>query len=175
MAATVTISAARADASGAVATVAPVTNAQGLVQPPVAQLGQYIVAGGQGFPPNQQVIAFLVVQGQAFQLNPTTSAAPMTDNAGNFSNLALALPAPGTITSGIAEIQISAGSVSVPAPVTVDSAISTQAGPGDKLAVTIGAVYLLFGLIVIFALTRGLPTYPARLTAARSTRGADGA
>lgn len=183
LAATVTITATRADANGAVATIAPVTNAQGAIQPPVAQLGQYIVASGQGFPANQQVLAFLVLQGQVTQLSyqdlrTSVTAAqqiPMTDSAGSFKDFAFTLPAPGTITSGTAEIQISAGSVSVPTPVVIDAAISTSAGRGDKIAVGIGAAFALFGLIVIVRLTRGLPTYPARLAAARSAGGADAA
>lgn len=176
----ITIIGTRSDANGAVVTVAPTKDAQGNNTPPVARLGTYVIASGQGFVAGQPVQAFLVVQNQAFplayqDLRTSVTApqpAPMTDSAGAFANLAFTLPPTGTLTSGTADILISDGTTTASAPVALDAGISTSAGRGDKIAVGVGAGFALVALLFILLLTRGLPVYPASVSTARRARDA---
>jgi hypothetical protein len=172
-----TVSATRRDAQGAVVTLLPVTDTQGNVVPPLALLGEYVIVTGQGFPPNQPVQASLVAQNQAYPLAnqdltgavTASQVAPMTDATGAFQNLAFVLPAPGQIPSTDGEIFVSVGSVTAHAPITLDSGSAT-AGRGDKIAVTIGAAFLAIAIILILLLVRGLPVYPIREPAARRVK-----
>ncbi|HEY8292110.1 MAG TPA: hypothetical protein VIG44_06465 [Thermomicrobiales bacterium] len=173
----ITVSATRRDANGAVVALLPVTDAQGNVVPPLALLGEYVIATGQGFPPNQPVQASLVAQNQVYPLayqDLTTAAtasqpAPMTDATGAFPNLAFMLPAPGPIISTDGEIFVSVGSATARAPVAIDSGIAT-AGRGDTIAVSIGAAFLAIAIILILLLVRGLPVYPIGQTTTRRVK-----
>lgn len=172
---TIVVSATRRDGSGAVVTLLPVMDKQGTVVPPVALLGEYIIASGQGFPASQPVQAFLVVQGQTYPLSfqdlrtsvTDRQPIPMTDGTGAFQNFAFTLPVVGQVTSGSAEVLIGVGSASGRAPVTVDTGIATRAGRGDKIAVSIGAGFLIVSVVLILLLLRGLPVYPTGQATAR--------
>ena len=174
----ITVSATRRDASGAVVALLPVMDTQGNVVPPLALLGEYVIASGQGFPPNQPVQASLVAQNQVYPLayqDLTTSttasqSAPMTDGTGAFQNLAFTLPAPGQITSTDGEIFVSVGAATARAPITVDSGLATAAGRGDTIAVSIGAAFFAVAVILILLLLRGLPVYPIGQTTAQRVR-----
>lgn len=174
----ITVSATRRDASGAVVALLPVTDKQGNVVPPLALLGEYVIASGQGFPPNQPVQASLVAQNQVYPLayqDLTTAATavqpvPMTDASGAFQNFAFALPPPGQVASADGEIFVSAGSATARAPVSVDAGVATAAGRGDKIAVSIGAAFLAVAIILILLLLRGLPVSPIGQTTARRAR-----
>lgn len=174
----ISVSATRRDASGAVVALLPITDTQGNVVPPLALLGEYVIASGQGFPPNQPVQASLVAQNQAYPLayqDLTTPAAasqpvPMTDGTGAFQNLAFILPAPGQIADTNGEIFVSAGSATARAPIAIASGIATAAGRGDKIAVSIDAAFFAVAVILILLLLRGLPVYPIGQTTARRVR-----
>ncbi|MGI8686977.1 MAG: hypothetical protein ACR2M3_00215 [Thermomicrobiales bacterium] len=174
----ITVSATRRDASGAVVALLPITDTQGNVVPPLALLGEDVIASGQGFPPNQPVQASLVAQNQAYPLayqDLTTAAtasqaAPMTDGTGAFQNLAFVLPASGQITDMSGEIFVSVGAATAHAPIAIDSGIATAAGRGDKIAVSIGAAFFAVAAILILLLVRGLPVYPIGQTTARRVR-----
>lgn len=165
---TITVAATRRDANGAVVSLAPVTDKQGNVVTPLLLLGEYVIASGQGFPANQPVTAFLVVDGQATQLayqDLTTSitarqAVPVTDATGGFQNYAFTLPVSGQVAGTSGEVQISAGSVTARAPVSIDVGVAAAAGRGDKIAVSIGAGFTAGAAILLFLLLRGLPVYP---------------
>jgi hypothetical protein len=171
----ITVSATRQDANGAVVTLLPTTDTQGNSVPPLALLGQYIIASGQGFPANQPVQASLVAQNQVYPLayqDLTTSVTalqptPMTDSMGAFQNLAFTLPVPGQVSATDGEIFIAVGSATAHAPIQIDSGITTTAGRGDIIAVSIGAAFLALALILVFLLVRGLPVYPLGQTTAR--------
>jgi hypothetical protein len=174
----ITVSATRRDTNGAVVTLLPIADKQGNVVPPLALLGEYVIASGQGFPANQPVQASLVAQNQAYPLtyqDLTTSVTalqptPMTDTTGAFQNLAFTLPVPGQVTATDGEIFIAVGSATAHAPVRIDSGIATAAGRGDKIAVSIGAAFLALAIILILLLLRGLPLYPFGQTTARRAR-----
>jgi hypothetical protein len=174
----ITVSATRRDASGAVVALLPVTDKQGNVVPPLALLGEYVIASGQGFPANQPVQASLVARNQVYPLayqDLTTAATapqsvPMTDASGAFQNFAFALPAPGQVASADGEIFVSVGAATARAPITIDSGTATTAGRGDKIAVTIGAAFLAVAIILMLLLLRGLPVYPIGQTTARRAR-----
>lgn len=171
----ITVSATRRDASGAVVALLPITDTQGNVVPPLALLGEDVIASGQGFPPNQPVQASLVAQNQvtplAYQdLTAAVTASqpvPMTDGTGAFQNLAFMLPAPGQIADTSGEIFISVGAATAHAPIAIDSGIATAAGRGDTIAVSIGAAFFAVSAILILLLVRGLPVYPIGQTTAR--------
>ena len=177
----ITVSASRRDASGAVVALLPITDTQGNVVPPLALLGEYVIASGQGFPPNQSVQASLVAHNQAYPLayqDLTTSATasqpvPMTDGTGAFQNLAVVLPAPGQIADTSGEIFISVGAATAHAPIAIDSGIATVAGQGDKIAASIGAAFFAVSVTLILLLLRGLPVYPVGQTTARGVREAE--
>ncbi|MDQ2787548.1 MAG: hypothetical protein M3Y58_21380 [Chloroflexota bacterium] len=174
----ITVSATRRDASGAVVALLPVTDTQGNVVPPLALLGDYVIASGQGFPPNQPVQASLVAHNQSYPLayqDLTTAGTasqpiPMTDGTGAFRNLAFTLPAPGQIVDTSGEIFVSAGTATARAPIAIDSGIATTAGRGDKIAVSIGAAFFAVAVLLILLLVRGLPVYPVGQTTARRVR-----
>ncbi len=177
----IAVSATRRDANGAVVSLLPITNNQGNVVPPLVQLGEYVITSGQGFPANQPVQAYLVAGNQAYPLafqDLTTAAAaaqsvPMTDTGGAFQNLAFTLPAPGQIPTTEGELLISVGVATARAPLAIDSGIATAAGRGDKIAVSIGAAFLIVTVLLILLLLRGLPLYPASLMTARRVREAE--
>jgi hypothetical protein len=174
----ITVAATRRDANGAVVSLSQVTDKQGNVVPPLLLLGEYVIASGQGFPANQPVMAFLVVDGQATQLayqDLTTSitarqAVPVTDATGGFQNYAFTLPVSGQVTGTSGEVQISAGSVTARAPVSIDTGVTTKAGRGDKIAVSIGAGFTAIAAILLLLLLRGLPVYPVGTAAARRAK-----
>lgn len=171
----ITVSATRRDASGAVVALLPLTDTQGNVVPPLALLGEFVIASGQGFPPNQPVQASLVAHNQAYPLayqDLTTAAtpsqsAPMTDGTGAFQNLAFVLPAPGQIVDTSGEIFVSAGAATAHAPISIDSGIATAVGRGDTIAASIGAAFFAVAAILILLLLRGLPVYSPGQTTAR--------
>lgn len=175
----IAVAATRRDANGAVVSLLPVTDTQGKALPPRLLLGEYVIASGQGFPAGQPVTAFLVVQNRAYPLayqDLTTSVTatqpvPMTGADGAFQNYAFTLPAPGQVTGSAGEILISAGPATARAPIGLDAGVTTQAGRGDKLAVSIGAAFLALALVLTFLMLRGLPVYPVGSTAARRARG----
>lgn len=170
----ITVVATRRDASGAVATVAPMPDKQGALLP-VALLGEYVIVSGQGFAPNQPVQAYLAVQSQAFPLAyqdlaasvTATQPEPRTDATGGFQHLAFTLPPLGTLTNGMAEVQVNAGPMTARATVSVDSGVVVGTPRGDEIAVGIGAGFSLFAAIIILLLLRGLPVYPVGQTASR--------
>ena len=168
------IAATRRDANGAPVSLLPVTDKQGNVAPPVLLLGEYVIASGQGFPANQPVMAFLAVDNQATQLTyqdlTNSGTMAMTDAAGNFKDFAFLLPASGQSTGTSGEVLLSAGSVTLRAPVGVDTGIAAKAGRGDKIAVSIGAGFTVVVAILIFWLLRGLPVYPIGMTTTRRPR-----
>ena len=167
----ITVSATRRDVSGAVVALLPVTDTQGNVVPPLALLGEYVVASGQGFPPNQPVQASLVAQNQAYPLAYTASQpVPMTDGTGAFQNLAFTLPVPGQIADTSGEIFVSVGAATAHAPIAIDSGLATAAGRGDTIAVSIGAAFFAVAVLLILLLLRGLPVYPIGQTTARRVR-----
>lgn len=171
----IAVAATRRDANGAIVVVQPVTDKQGNIQPPIALLGEYVIANGVGFVPNQPVQAYLIVGGQAMELayqDLTTSVTarqpvPKTDSAGNFQQLAFTLPVPGSVTGTTGEIRVSVGSATASAPVSLDTGVGSGDLRGDRIAVSIGAAFAAIALIVIFLLLRGLPIYPATRMAAR--------
>ncbi len=175
---TISVAATRRDASGGVVSLLPVADKQGNVLPPLLLLGEYVIASGQGFPANQPVMAFLVAQNQAYPLayqdlaapNAAQQAAPTTDATGGFQNYAFTLPVGIQAAGTSGEIQISAGSATARAPVGLDSGLATTAGRGDKIAVSIGAVFAAIAVILIFLLLRGLPIYPVGTVGARRPR-----
>lgn len=177
----IAVAATRRDASGVVVSLLPVTDKQGNVVPPLARLGEYVIASGQGFPTNQPVQAYLVAGNQAYPLAyqdlataaTATQAAPMTDTSGAFQNLAFALPTPGQLAASDGEILVSVGSATARAPVNVDSGVATAAGRGDKIAVGIGVAFLIVAVLLILLLLRGLPIYPLGTIAARGTTRAE--
>lgn len=146
--------------------------------PPLVLLGEYVIVSGQGFSANQPVQASLVAQNQVYPLayqDLTTSVTalqptPMTDASGAFQNLAFTLPVAGQVTATDGDIFIAVGSTTAHAPIRMDSGIATAAGRGDKIAVSIGAIFLLLAIIIILLLLRGLPVYPLGQTTARRTR-----
>jgi len=176
----ITVAATRRDASGAVVSLLPATDKQGNLVSPLARLGEYVIASGQGFPANQPVQAYLVAGNQAYPLAyqdlataaTATQAAPMTDTGGAFRNLVFALPMPGQIPASDGEILVSVGSATGSAPITVDSNVAT-AGRGDKVAVSIGAAFFAVSVLLIVLLLRGLPIYPLGTTTARRAREAE--
>ncbi len=173
----IAVAATRRDANGAVVSLLPVTDKQGTIAPPLARLGEYVIASGQGFPTNQPVQAYLVVGNQAYPLAfqdlataaTASQAAPMTDTSGAFQNLAFALPTPGQVPATDGEILVSVGSATARAPITVDSGLAT-AGRGDKIAVGIGAAFFAVTVLLILLLLRDLPVYPLGQTTARRAR-----
>ncbi len=176
----IAIAATRRDASGTVVRLLSVTDKQGNVVPLLTQLGEYVIASGQGFPANQPVQAYLVAGNQAYplafqDLTAATSApqaVPMTDTGGAFQNFAFTLPAPGQIAASDGEILVSVGSATARAPITVDSGVA-MAGRGDKIAVGIGAAFMAVAVLLILLLLRGLPVYPLGQTTARRTKEAE--
>lgn len=174
----ITVSATRRDASGAVVTLRPIADKQGNVVPPLTLLGEYVIVSGQGFPPNQPVMASLVARDQVYPLafqdlmtsGTSPEPVPMTDATGALQNLAFALPAPGQVASADGEIFVSAGSATARAPIAIDDGVATTVGRGDKIAVSIGAAFLLVSIVLILLLVRGLPVYPIGQTTARGAR-----
>ena len=177
----IAVSATRRDANGAVVSLLPITNNQGNIVPPLAQLGEYVIASGQGFPVNQPVQAYLVAGDQAYPLafqdlttaSTATQPVPMTDTGGAFQNFAFSLPAPGQIPTTDGELLISVGAATARAPLAIDSGIATAAGRGDKIAVSIGAAFLIVAVLLILLLLRGLPLYPASLMTMQRVREAE--
>jgi hypothetical protein len=171
----ITVAATRRDANGAVVSLLPARDTQGNVVPPLLLLGEYVIASGQGFPANQPVMAFLVIDNQAYPLayqDLTTSitalqAVPMTDATGAFQNFAFTLPVSGQVTGTSGEVQLSAGSVTARTPVGIDTVVASQAGSGDKIAVSIGVGFTVIAAILLFLLLRGLPVYPVGTATAR--------
>jgi len=138
--------------------------------------GAVVIMSGQGFPANQPVQASLVVQNRSYPLayDSTTSVSalqsvPMTDATGAFQNLVFTLPTPGQVSGTNGEIFASVGSATAHAPISIDSGIG-MTGRGDKIAVSIGAAFLVVAVCLILLLLRGLPVYPIGQTTARRGR-----
>ncbi len=169
------VAATRLDASGAVYSIPPVTDRQGVPQPPLLLPGAYVVVTGAGFPPNQSVQAALATPTHTFPLpyqsvNGVAQSAfqPMTDTSGAFQDLTFALPPADQVTDVTGQLVITVGAVQQAAPVAIVTDAATTAGPQDKRAVAFGVGFFVLAMVVLFFLLRGLPTYP--MSRARGSR-----
>lgn len=162
---TLYIAATRRDTNGVVVSINPVTDKQGVPQPPLLLPGEYVIVTGLGFPAGQSVQAELVSGARRLPLayqDLTTAITqpqvqPQTDASGAFRDLAFTLPVAGQITGASGQLVVTVSAVSLQTPVAV---VTEATEGGDRLAVGFGAGFSAVAALLIFLMLRGLPTYP---------------
>ncbi len=173
---TLVIQATRRDATGAVVFAPAITDRQGVLQPPIAVPGEYLVVTGAGFPPNAPITASfndgtktLPLTYQDLTTSVTTpQQPPLTDAMGGIGGAAFQVPPAAQITGKQGTVAVAVAGIVSGAIVNVDLP-DANATRGDKLVVgTALAFYVMIALIFV-RLLRGLPTYPVG-TAARVSR-----
>lgn len=165
---TLSIQATRQDPSGTIVFAPTITDRQGVLQPPLALPGQYVIATGSGFPANTPITASLndgtkTIPLMYQDLPPTgaTPQQPVTDAMGGINSAAFQIPPAAQIGSKRCTFAVSVGGVVTAALVDVDLPDPT-ATSGDKLVIGAAGVFYLVMGIVFFVLLRGLPTYPVQ-------------
>lgn len=167
---TLMVQATRRDATGAVVFAPTITDRQGVLQPPIAVPGEYLVVTGAGFPPNAPITASfndgmktvpLTYQDLTSSVT-TPQQLPFTDAMGTISGAAFLVPPAAQIAARQGTIAVSTAGTVSGAIVNVDLP-DLNATRGDKLIVGAAlAFYVVVGMIFV-RLLRSLPTYPASL------------
>ena len=171
------IQATRRDPSGAVVFAPTITDRQGVLQPPLAVPGEYVIVTGSGFPANAPITATITDGTGSGTMVPipltyqdlTTNVSapqqlPVTDSMGGINGLAFQVPPTSQFTGRRGIVAINVSGVVTGALVNLDIP-DPAATSGDKLVVGAAiAFYLVIGILFV-VLLRGLPTYPILRTA----------
>jgi len=170
------VQATRRDATGAVVFAPAITDRQGVLQPPIAVPGEYLVVTGAGFPPNAPITASfndgtktipLTYQDLAASVT-TPQQTPVTNAVGGIGGAAFQVPPAAQIAGKQGTLAVSVAGVVSGAIVNIDLP-DANAAAGDQLVVGAALAFYVVIAVVFARLLRGLPTYPP-FTTTRSSR-----
>jgi len=172
---TLVVQATRRDTTGAVVFAPTITDRQGVLQPPIAVPGEYLVVTGAGFPPNAPITASfndgvktIPLTYQDLTASVTTpQQPPLTDAMGAISGAAFQVPPAAQIAGKQGTVAVSVAGIVSGAIVNVDLP-DPNATMGDKLVVGAALAFYVVIVVIFVRLLRGLPTYPVAATARRS-------